>query len=99
MKSLRALCVVAVLALLGASRGNALQPYEVQLYGTIRRIDAPHRLVVIAYAPLDTAPGGIRTMRVRPAEHLRYLERGDPVSAIADPRRRLWIVRDLHRMQ
>ncbi len=99
MKALRSLCVIAVLALLGASRGGALQPYEVQLYGTIRRIDAPHRLVVIAYAPLDTAPGGIRTMRILNADHLRFLERGDPVSAIADPRRRLWVVRDLRRMQ
>jgi Cu/Ag efflux protein CusF len=99
MKTLRALCVVAVLTLLGASRGSDLQPYEVRVYGTIRKIDASHRLVVIAYAPLDTAPGGIRTMRVRTTDHLRFLERGDPVSAIADPRRSPWVVRDLHRMQ
>ena len=90
--------VVLAVGLLGAAR-PLLRPYEVLLYGTVRKIDVPHRLIVIAYAPLDTAPGGIRTMRVDPQEGLDFLERGDPIQAIADTRRTLWVVRDVHRMQ
>ncbi len=100
MNMLRILCATGLaVALLGAARGPVLRPYEVLLYGTVRRIDAPHRLIVIAYAPLDTAPGGIRRMRLEPHERVGYLQLGDPIQAIADTRRTLWVVRDVRRMQ
>jgi Cu/Ag efflux protein CusF len=91
--------VVLSLALVGAVRGPAVAPYEVVLYGTIRSIDVRDRLVTIAYAPLDTAPGGVRRMRVRSTAMLEGLLPGDPIEAIADTRHRRWVIRDLHRLQ
>jgi Cu/Ag efflux protein CusF len=85
--------------LLGASSLPSLQPYEVVVYGTVRGVDSQRRTITIAYAPLDTAPGGIRTMRVSDRRVLRDLQRGDSIQAIADTRRTPWIVRDVHRMQ
>ena len=100
MRSRRSVVLfVLALVLLGAVRVPAIAPYEVVLYGTIRSIDARDRLVRIAYAPLDTAPGGVRTMRVHDAKLLAGLEPGDPIQAIADTRRSRWIVRDLRRLQ
>lgn len=91
--------IVLSLALVGAVRGPAVAPYEVVLYGTIRSIDVRDRLVTIAYAPLDTAPGGVRRMRVRSGAMLEGLLPGDPIQAIADTRHRRWVIRDLHRLQ
>jgi Cu/Ag efflux protein CusF len=99
MQALRLLAVLGLAALLGASRDFTLRPYEVVLYGTVRSIDARHHRITIAYAPLDTAPGGIRAMRIADAVPAGELERGDSVQAIADTRRTPWIVRDLRRMQ
>jgi Cu/Ag efflux protein CusF len=87
------------IALLGASRGPFIRPYEVVLYGTVRSVDLRHGRITIAYAPLDTAPGGIRSMRVTDRRDLEFFVRGDPIQAIADTRRTPWVVRDLHRMQ
>jgi Cu/Ag efflux protein CusF len=91
--------VVLSFAILGAVRGPVAAPYEVVLYGTIRAIDVRDRLVTIAYAPLDTAPGGVRKMRVRSTAMLEGLLPGDPIQAIADTRHRRWVIRDLHRLQ
>jgi Cu/Ag efflux protein CusF len=100
MRALRSLAVFGfALALLGASRGPLIRPYEVLLYGTVRSVDLRHGRITIAYAPLDTAPGGIRSMLVIDRGDLRLFERGDPIQAIADTRRTPWHVRDLHRMQ
>ncbi|MBD5604151.1 MAG: copper-binding protein [Candidatus Eremiobacteraeota bacterium] len=93
------LCALAATLVAATRQPPALRPFEVLLYGTVRTVDARDRLVTIAYAPLDTAPGGIRTMRVRDPASLVDLRRGDPIQAIADTRRRRWVVRDLHRMQ
>ncbi len=98
--SLRVLGALALsLALLGAVRGPVVAPYEVVLYGTIRSIDVRDHLVTIAYAPLDTAPGGVRRMRVRSNTMLAGLLPGDPVQAIADTRHQRWVIRDLRRLQ
>ncbi len=91
--------VVLSLALFGAVRGPVVAPYEVVLYGTIRSIDVRDHLVTIAYAPLDTAPGGVRRMRVRTTSMLEGLLPGDPIQAIADTRHRRWVIRDLRRLQ
>lgn len=99
MKTLRAFGLAAVAVGLFGAHAPTLRPYEVLVYGTVRKIDVRHRLIVVAYAPLDTAPGGVRAVRVAPSETLRYLEKGDPIEAIADTRRTLWVVHDVRRLQ
>jgi Cu/Ag efflux protein CusF len=86
-------------ALFGATRGPVVRPYEVLLYGTVRAVNATARTVTIAYAPLETEAGGIRSMRVFDPVQLEGLRRGDPVQAIADTRRTPWTVRGLRRMR
>ncbi len=91
-------CALAI-ALLAETSGAAVRPYEVVLYGTVRSVNPPARSITIAYAPLDTAAGGIRIMHVTDAEPLAGFRRGDPVQAIADTRRTPWTVRDVRRMR
>lgn len=69
---------------------------EVRLVGTVRAIDARKHLVVVAYAPLETAPGGIRPVYVAERQALAGLAVGEAISGIADTRHLPWNLRDVH---
>jgi|GEM_PF-2587317 len=79
-----------------ATAKPAMRAYEVRLFGTVRRIDRSHRLVTVAYAPLETAPGGVRPVFVADRHALALLSVGDAISGIADTRHSPWPVRDVH---
>jgi hypothetical protein len=92
--------LAAALTVMPAASGATAQPamrnYEVRLIGTVRRIDRPHRLVTVAYAPLETAPGGVRPVLVADRHALALLSVGDAIAGIADTRHSPWPVRDVH---
>lgn len=94
------LCAVALLAAPQGARAATAQPpmhnYEVRLVATVRAVDRRKHLVVVAYAPLETAPGGIRPVAVADRRALLRLEVGEAISGIADTRHSPWNLRDVH---
>jgi len=98
---LAGLAMLAPLAAFGAptvaAAHRGLQPYEILVHGTVRQVDARNNTILLAYAPLETAPGGERTCLILDGRNLR-LRSGEEIEAVADTRHWRWALRGIHEM-
>ena len=82
-------CVAQSSAPVAAAQSGAL----IAIQGTIVRVDRARGRLVLRYAPLETAPGGMRTCLVAERKVLARLKAGETIAALADTSRSQWRLR------
>jgi Cu/Ag efflux protein CusF len=68
----------------------------ISIQGMIVHVDRARGRVVLRYAPLETAPGGMRTCLVADRKVLAGLKVGETIAALADTSRSQWRLRRIH---
>jgi hypothetical protein len=68
----------------------------IAIQGTVVHVDNSRGRLVLRYAPLETAPGGVRTCLVADRKVLASLKVGETIAALADTSWTVWRLRQVH---
>jgi len=86
------LTTIALSITIEASSPAKLAGAKVPIDAVVISVDPKHRRATIRYAALETAPAGVRLVRVGDPGALRTMHRGEEITAVADTSHTPWIL-------
>jgi hypothetical protein len=89
--------IVVVLFAAAITVGHTLAGAKIPIDAIVLKVDRPHGRATMRFAPLDTAPGGVRVVAVGDKIALKHMWVGEAIHAIADTSRTPWIVSHIER--